>query len=162
MGNTLGEINDISTVLLKRAKFEGGYLLMQMDDTVYTAGSKVSGKIYIRAEVDISPKQLVLEVRGAERASYWAQAGEKTMKIRFGRTMYEFKGTCFRFDSVLEKGDYFINFEFDLPDELPSSMWFKENNYSQRPHAKVLHSVKAILEMNEDSKVMEYEEFLVV
>jgi len=112
--------------------------------------------------MDIFPKELFIEVSGYERASYWVEANDKKMKVKFNKTMYEFKGSCFVFEGPLIKGDHFLAFEFDLPQELPSSMWFKENSYAQRPHAKVLHSVKAILLMEEDQPAMEYKQFLVV
>ena len=50
----------------------------------------------------------------------------------------------------LTKGDYAIQFEFLLPDELPSTLNFEENESIESPYLRTEYSITAILENSDD------------
>ena len=53
-----------------RSKFQGGYLYVKTDKPFYYPGDTVYGKIYIRTEVPMSPRNLDIYVKGKEKASF--------------------------------------------------------------------------------------------
>ena len=62
---------------------------------------------------------------------------------------------------MLQPGDYDLNFEFTLPEDLPATILFKEKKHRDKPKAKLLHTVKAILH-TQDQKQMMYKQLIVV
>ncbi len=57
----------------------------------------------------------------------------------------EFRAVCFTFQGPLNPGDYTIPFEFTLPNNLPSSIMFKNKFHRDKPSAKVKYNIKAII-----------------
>ena len=108
-----------------RAKFEGGYLFVKTDKPFYYPNNIVYGKIYIRAEAPLQPKDIEIQVKGKE---------ETDMKYyTFTKDHIKFKATCFSFPlnyGPLNPGDYIIPFEFKLPDNIPASMLFEYGGIS--------------------------------
>jgi len=100
MGNTID----------KRAHFEGGYLYVKTDRPYYYSGNVVYGKIYIRSHVSMLPRQVIIRVKGTEKASYEEDEGSGEERKRVYRKheskLFDFRGPCFNFTGALNAGDY--------------------------------------------------------
>ena len=151
-----------------RAQFEGGYLYVKTDRPYYYPGNKVLGKIYIRTTVPMNAKQVEIKVKGKEHASYWrARENDGTtnrarqVKERFKRKILKFKAPCFTFQEPLSPGDFTIPFEFTLPENIPSSMMYKNPNHNNSPSAKIKYSIRALVNTH-DNKVLKYKQWLII
>ena len=125
MGNTTGIGIDT------RAAFQGGYLFVKTDKPFYHKGETVYGKIYIRAEVAVAAKYLEIDIKGKEKASfhYTTRSNKQTHHHypKCGRKYFEFKAKCYEFNQgPLQPGDYFVSFEFKLPDDIPASCYWQK------------------------------------
>ena len=45
-------------------------------------------------------------------------------------------------NGIMETGDYMLRFKFDLPQDIPSSLYFKSKNEAEEPKAKVKYYIK--------------------
>ena len=59
-----------------RAKFDGGYLFVKTDKPFYYPNNIVYGKIYIRAEVPLYPRNIVIQVKGKEKSFFYTSSEE--------------------------------------------------------------------------------------
>ena len=82
MGNTIETGLNIDA----RAKFDGGYLYLKTDKPYYYPGNIVMGKIYIRAERQFRPRELVIKVNGNEKISYLKRTTRRTGSGKRRRT----------------------------------------------------------------------------
>ena len=123
-----------------RAKFEGGYLFVKTDKPFYYPNNIVYGKIYIRAEVPLQPKNIEIQVKGKEETFFYTEDGDDgegntnpKKYWTYTKDHIKFKATCFSFPlnyGPLNPGDYIIPFEFKLPDNIPASMLFEYGGIS--------------------------------
>jgi hypothetical protein len=68
----------------------------------------------------------------------------------------EYKQPIFAVNSMLNPGSYEVDFSFQLPMGLPSSMNIHDKSTRERPKAKVKYFVKTVLFTQEGSKNMKY------
>lgn len=140
-----------------RAKFDGGYLYVKTDRPYYYPGNKVLGKMYIRADRPLDAKLAEFKFRGKEKSSFWIHTDKNHHKQEYRRQIFDIKATCFTFQNQLAPGDYTIPFEFDLPQNLPSSMILKNRKGygSEKPKAAVKYKITFIVHMH-DGQQMKY------
>ena len=73
----------------------------------------------------------------------------------------DFRGNCISFDGPLAPGDYVLDFEFTLPNDLPASLEWADKKIEERPKARVKHTVKAICYSHSGRKI-KYKQHIIV
>ena len=125
----------------------------------YHPGDQVTGNIYIRLMVPMNASTLEIKVKGKEKAKFirYYSNGQSTWSecIRYEHKHIEFKGVCFTFNGPLNPGDYTIPFEFDLPNDIPGSICFRDDTRMEKPKAEIKYTVKAVLN-TVDNRVLKY------
>lgn len=105
----------------KHPDFKDGYILVQTDHAVQTAGSEITGKIYLRLFNRIETKGIQLEVKGKEGT----MINNDKHYHRDSKEWYHTKGMCLSADDkILNPGDYVIPFTIVLPPTVPASFTF--------------------------------------
>ena len=144
-----------------------------MDHPFYEPGNMATGKIYIRIKDTISGVEGInLEVKGNGKNSftrYWHEMEEreegvhemveKSEKMKDKKKFMGYKANVHQIDGDVEAGDYLINFSFNIPDDVPSSLMFK-NKSKESPKAKVKYYVKAKLVCSDDHATMSHKQVL--
>jgi hypothetical protein len=54
-------------------KQEHGYMFIQLSKLVYQPGEQVNGTIYLRTTVVLEVNQMVLQIKGEEKGSFWVR-----------------------------------------------------------------------------------------
>ena len=138
------------------SKFNGGYLLLKTDRPYYYPSNIVKGKIYIQTTSPMAPKHMKLEVYGHEKASYIERIGRHEYQWEFKKKILGFKGVCFTFQGPINPGDYIIPFEFELPANIPASIyWHDSNNSDLNPSCEVNYNIIATL-ITSDNQQLKY------
>ena len=82
--------------------------------------------------------------------------------MRSAFKILRFKDWIFNFDvPVIEPGEYVMRFNFQLPDDLPSSLYFKKMT-REAPKAKVKYYIKVSLECEHPKFAMVYKQVLII
>ncbi|CDW78366.1 UNKNOWN [Stylonychia lemnae] len=158
-----------------RSKFESGYFMIATDKPFYEPGEVITGKVYIRCSRPIDAKHIELKIKGKEKGS-WMDTVHKTVrnpdgsstvetekvKRKHRREIMDSKAPCFVFNSNLVPGDYVVPFGFQLPENVPSTMFFKDTHDHRKPKAQVKYSIKGSLETRSDKNEMSYKQILIV
>jgi len=110
-------------------------------------------------------KDIDIRVTGDEKTSFWYTSGSGKRRRRrksvTERKLIDFSGKCYTFQGPLAPGDYTLDFEIVLPPHLPASIWYKNYNNHDKPKAKILYHIHAVLE-TQSKEVMTYKSMLVV
>lgn len=83
------------------------------------------------------------------------------MKKKASRRLLDYKQNCYEFKEDIQPGDYAFNFEFQLPHDLPASIYYLNKDHNQKPKAKVRYSIKASI-LTEDKRAIAYKQMLIV
>ena len=125
----------------------------------------LTGMMYLQVTKDFKCKKVMLDVETEEKCeftrfwtthSHYTDAqGNRRTKAHHHSERVEDKHDGFEFKSKLldlkqygkefKEGNYAIQFQFKLPDPLPSSLKFKQPNDRAKPEAKVVHEIKVKL-----------------
>lgn len=84
------------------------------------------------------------------------------MKKKASRRLLDYKQNCHKFDEELQPGDYVFDFEFQLPHDLPASIYYLNKDHNQKPKAKVRYSIKASIITEDERKDISYKQMLIV
>lgn len=150
-----------------RCHYEHGYLMVRTDQATYYPGQAVTGTIYLRTSHPIEARYIELEITGKEKVSIvtrvhrdndWHDDKHKSKKV-----LYHTKQPCFTFAvPVLSPGDYAIPFSFQLPQGIPSSLFYKNKHIQGKPKAMVKYQIRANLKGHHDKSLMKYKQVLVI
>eukprot|EP00347_Sterkiella_histriomuscorum_P005522 403356296 len=150
-----------------RCKHDKGYLMVQTAQAQYYPGQQVTGTIFLRTFVPVEAQYIELEIMGKEKASFetrvnrdneWHDEKHKTKK-----TLWHFKQPCFTFAvPILAAGDYAIPFSFQLPSNIPSSVFYKNKHIQGKPKAMVKYLIRAALVDHHKHSQMKYKQVLIV
>lgn len=85
----------------------------------------------------------------------------RRVKEKLYRNLLAFNGDCFTFTEDLQPGDYTFRFEFALPETLPASIMFKNDNHADRPKVFIKYSVRAKIVTN-SGKELKYKQMVMI
>ena len=148
-----------------KTEFPCGAISLQLDKCFYEPGDTLTGMMYIQVREAFKCKKIMLDVETEEKVeftrfwvthSHYTDAeGNQRTKTHHHNERVEDKHDGFEFKSKLldlkqynkqfEVGNYAIQFQFKLPDVLPSSLKFKNHHDKAKPEAKVVHEIKVKL-----------------
>ena len=137
------------------ACFDGGYMYVKTDQPYYYPGNTVKGKIYLRLESAREFKKIEIEIKGKEKIGFRKQKFKENddgstevewEKIKEDKTHMNTKVKCKDFDGEMEAGDYEIPFEFDLPDDIPSSVIYSNKKDHEKPKCNIKYHIKCIID----------------
>ena len=113
-------------------------------------------------------------MKGGEKSSFhrhydeWEGEGEdthvvhKVQKCKHSKKfLYEKQDVFPIVDGMLQPGLYQIDFQLDLPNDIPSSLNFKDKHTREKPKAKVKYHLKAKLECN-GHDLMKHKQVLII
>ena len=142
-----------------RCKYKKGNVQVQTEFPFYEPGNLVNGLIYLEIHQGVNAKHIELEVKGSEKTSFirhWTEThgeGENRRtvhrheKLKHKKTIMSWKGTCFEIPNrYLAPGVYSLPFQFTLPPNLPSSLYFQQKHTREEPKAKIKYYVKVKLD----------------
>lgn len=152
----------------ERCQFGHGCILVQTEYPFYEPGQTVNGIVYMNTkEAILGVHGLELEIKGSSKNSFKQQgfafeqgaknAKMKMNKIKGAKRIIRTSQMIYFHDSdtELQAGDYIVRFSFSLPENLPSSLYFKSGkDFQDAPKAKVKYYCKARLVCDDEEKRM--------
>ena len=136
------------------SNFDGGQMQVVFECSSYEPGETVHGVVYIRALRHLECKSVFLDIFGreevgmdgkeAEEANYEGQGAQRRLvtekfKINLAKTdtILNMAGNVCQTPGGLEKGDYQVQFEFELGQNIPSSYSLKQETIvEEQPQPK--------------------------
>ena len=158
-----------------RCQFPKGRIQLQTEHPFYEPGNIVSGVIYMEIMEPIEASHIEIEFKGGEKASFirhYTEAVERNgethfenreEKLKHKKKFLEYKNRVFDIQGgVLNPGIYSVNFQTELPNDIPSSLAFKHKKSREEPKAKVKYYVKATLHTSHKHDEMKYKQVLII
>lgn len=155
----------------ERTHFPKGKIQLQTEYPFYEPGNTIRGLIYLEIMEPVEAKHITLEFKGGEKCSFirhWTEHdGDETRhrheKLKHSKKFLEFKAKVYDFpDEHLNPGVYSVNFEAELPDHIPSSLYFKHKHSREEPKAKVKYYIKCTLNTRDKHDEMKYKQVLMI
>ena len=130
---------------------------MQLNQQFYEPGDTLIGMIYIKVDEAFKCTKVLLDVESEEKAEFtrfwteWKGEGEHREPVHRSerhdeeREGFEFKSKLLdlgQYGDEFQPGNYCIQFQFVLPEPLPSSIKYKDHSDKAKPEAKVEHDIK--------------------
>ena len=154
-----------------RWAFKGGNIQIQTEYPYYEPGGTVNGKIFIQTMNPVPATHIQIEIDGKEKNKFYHYFDQsiqhpppegsppgtigakevishketnkqKNHFIDVKQGLYEIPGGC------IAPGSFMLGFTFQLPDDLPSSLFFKEQSASHAK-SKVKYTVTATIKGGE-------------
>ena len=135
----------------------------------------VRGVIYLEIMEPVMASHIELEFKGGEKSSFvrfWheqEQHGDETRmverheKLKHSKKFLEYKNRVFDIQGgCLNPGIYQIDFTSNLPEKIPSSLYFKEKHQREKPKAKVKYYVKVVLKTHDKHDEMKFKQVLMI
>jgi sporulation-control protein spo0M len=131
-----------------KCSFPKGKIQVRTENPFYEPGNTVSGSIFIQLDDSVNCDKIKIEVKGKEKGKFaheWEnEAGEHNEELKLYNYFLKYNGKVFEPpDKVLAPGCYVVNFNFALPDNIPSSIFFKDKDTAGNPKCKVKYFIKA-------------------
>jgi hypothetical protein len=158
-----------------RCSFPKGKIQLQTQYPFYEPGNTVQGVIYMEIMEAVECSHIELEFKGGEKCAftrYWTETerhGDETRmverheKLKHSKKFLEYKANVFQIqDGMLQPGVYQVEFATQLPDHIPSSLYFKDKHSREKPKAKVKYYVKAKLHCHDKHNDMKFKQTLVI
>ena len=155
----------------KRTQFPKGKIQVQTQYPFYEPGNTVVGVIYIEIMEAVEASHIELEIKGGEKCGfirhYTTQNGDETVhhadKLKHKKKFLEYKNRVFDIQGgVLAPGIYQVDFQTELPHNIPSSLQFKHKHSREEPKAKVKYYVKATLKTNNKHDEMKFKQVMII
>lgn len=122
----------------------------------------------------IMASHIELEIKGGEKTSFiyhWTETerdGDETRtvhrerKCKHSKKFLEYKNKVFDIEGgMLNPGVYQVEFQTELPEHIPSSLYFKKSSdHHNKPKAKVKYYIKATLHAHDKHDDMKYKQVL--
>jgi len=143
---------------------------------VFAPGEQVNGVIYLDLLMDFPSSHITLKLEGKEKIKYWVSRQQYDYTDQNGqqhyRTVYESRSDshkCFKYEfpcasfngEFVPAGQYQIPFSFSLPEDIPSTFYYKWHNMGDC-YAKIHYSAKVKLESNGNDKDLLKDQFDIV
>lgn len=156
-----------------RCNFKNGKIQLQTEFPFYEPGNIVNGKIFIECAEPMQAEYIELKVKGKEDVKFirfWhetegegedAHTVEHHEKMHKDKTFLEYKQKVFHVPGgMIHPGVSMVSFQFSLPNNIPSSFYYKDKKCREKPKACIKYTVQVKLEIpGEDLK---YKQVLVI
>ena len=154
-----------------RSRFEKGKIQLQTECPFYEPGNLVKGLIWMHIDAPVALRDIEIEVKGKEKVAftrYWTeQEGDRTVerhhRHKMEKTFLRYHEPVYRFpEGFFNPGAYVIEFSFNLPIDLPSSINTHMKDVRERPKAKIKYFIKAKVNAFDPRDNMKYKQVLIV
>ena len=135
----------------------------------------VKGVIYLEIMEPVQASHIELEFKCCEKCSFirfWTETErhgddmrtvERHEKMKHSKKFLEYKNRVFDIQGgLLNPGVYQVEFTTNLPENIPSSLYFKEKHEREKPKAKIKYYVKATLKTHDKHDEMKYKQVLMI
>ena len=154
-----------------RCNFEKGKIQLQTEYPFYEPGNLVKGLIWMHIDAPVALRHIEIEVKGKEKCAFtrfWMeQEGDRQVErshrhkmehkfLHYDQVVYTFP------EGYFNPGAYVIEFSFNLPEGIPSSINTHVKNVRERPKAKIKYFVKAKVHGFDRNDNMKYKQVLIV
>lgn len=155
----------------KRCQFPKGKIQLQTAYPFYEPGNTVQGIIYIEIMEPVQASHIELEIKGGEKCSFTrhyttthdGNVQHHSEKLKHSKKFLEYKNRVFDImGGVLQPGIYQVDFQTELPHNIPSSLNFKHNHGQEKPKAKVKYYVKATLKTPDKHDEMKFKQVMII
>ena len=145
-----------------------GSFFVQMEKPDFAPGDQVNGMIYLNLLIDFPATHIELKLEGKEKVKYYVsvrkydytdQEGHEHYKTEYesrsdSHKCFKYKFPCATFNGgFVPMGQYQIPFQFFLPNDLPSTFYYKWYNHGEC-HAKIHYKAKATLESSDGNDLL--------
>ena len=123
-----------------RCDFEAGKIKLQTEFPIYEPGNVVKGKIYLDMKQEVKSNCIELILMGEESISFiyhidpnnqlnYQIARENRKILEFSNSSIEVPG------GVLPTGHLEVDFAFTLPNDIPASYFYRDEEHRNKPYA---------------------------